>query len=141
MLDRLMEMIIPADEHSPGAHTAKVNLFADLMVATGSAGVKRQWRRGLQLMREESAHSSLQEAMAKSAMHERNLKTDLERFFGQLKDNDRQWMLHIGDWHPSRLAISRQYLPRFIPRLCSWNTKVESVGQLSLMRDKTHRPS
>jgi hypothetical protein len=33
LLDQLMEMIIPADDHSPGAHEAGTNLFADLMVA------------------------------------------------------------------------------------------------------------
>ena len=32
LLDRLMEMIIPADSHSPGAHAAETNLFDDLMV-------------------------------------------------------------------------------------------------------------
>ena len=35
LLDQLMEPIIPADSHSPGARAAKVSLFADLMVATG----------------------------------------------------------------------------------------------------------
>ena len=51
-LDRLMEMIIPADSHSPGAHATKTNLFADLMVATGDDSVKKQWRDGLRLMHE-----------------------------------------------------------------------------------------
>jgi len=85
MLDRLMEMIIPSDEHSPGAHAAKVNLFADMMVATSSDEVKRQWRHGLQLMRKAAAHSSLQEALAKSAAHEDHPSNELEHFFIQLK--------------------------------------------------------
>jgi hypothetical protein len=42
LLDQLMEMIIPADSHSPGAHSAKTNLFADLMVATSDDSVKKQ---------------------------------------------------------------------------------------------------
>ena len=85
MLDRLMEKIIPSDEHSPGAHAAKVNLFADKMVAASSDEVKRQWRHGLQLMHEAAAHSSLQESLAKSAAHEDHPSNELEHFFIQLK--------------------------------------------------------
>lgn len=85
MLDQLMEMIIPRDEHSPGAHAAEVNLFADLMVASSSDEVKRQWRDGLQLIREEAAHGSLQEALAKAAAHEDRPTNELEKFFIELK--------------------------------------------------------
>jgi hypothetical protein len=85
MLDQLMEMIIPNDEHSPGAHAAEVNLFADLIIATSSDEMKRLWRNGLQLMREEAAHSSLQEALSKSAAHEDHPNNELENFFVQLK--------------------------------------------------------
>ena len=42
LLDQLMEMIIPADDHSPGAHEAQTNLFADLMVAGSSDAVKKR---------------------------------------------------------------------------------------------------
>lgn len=85
MLDQLMEMIIPSDAHSPGAHAAKASLFADLMLASSSDEVKQQWRRGLQLIREEAARSSLQEALAKSAAHEDSPSSELEHFFTQLK--------------------------------------------------------
>ena len=54
LLDQLMEMIIPADDHSPGAHEARTNLFADLMVATSDNAVKKQWRDGIRLMREQA---------------------------------------------------------------------------------------
>ncbi len=85
LLDRLMEMIIPADSHSPGAHAAKTNLFADLMVATSDDSVKKQWQNGLRLIREEAARSSLAEALRKSAVNEGNPQTDLEQFFVLLK--------------------------------------------------------
>lgn len=85
LLDQLMEMILPADDHSPGAHAAQVNLFADLMVAAGGAVVQRQWREGLKQMREEAAKSSLAEALAKSAAREDHPASDLERFFAALK--------------------------------------------------------
>ena len=54
LLDQLMEMIIPADDHSPGAHEAKTNLFADLMVATSDNAVKKQWQDGIRLIREQA---------------------------------------------------------------------------------------
>lgn len=84
-LDHVMEMIIPADDHSPGAHAAQVSLFADLMVATSKGAVQEQWRNGLSLMRQETARSSLAEALAKSALHEGLPTTGLERFFAALK--------------------------------------------------------
>ena len=85
LLDQLMEMIIPADDHSPGAHEDGTNLFADLMVATSDAAVKKQWRDGIRLIREQAAGSSLAEALRKAATNEENPTTDLERFFVTLK--------------------------------------------------------
>jgi hypothetical protein len=85
LLDHLMEMIIPADDHSPGAHAAQTNLFADLMVATSDDPVKQQWRDGIRLMRAEAKGSSLAEALGKASANEENPKTDLERFFVMLK--------------------------------------------------------
>lgn len=86
LVDKLTEMIIPADEHSPGAHAAKVSLFADLMVATSDDAVKTEWRNGLQLMQKEAARSSLEAALAKAAQHEGDPQTDIERFFKALKE-------------------------------------------------------
>src|SRR5580698_5280468 len=85
LLDQLMEMIIPADDHSPGAHEARTNLFADLMVATGDPAVKKAWRDGIRLIREQAAGSSLAEALRRAAANEENPTTDLERFFVLLK--------------------------------------------------------
>ena len=85
LLDHLMEMIIPADNHSPGAHDARTNLFADLMVATGNDAVKKQWRDGIRLLRERAMGSSLAEALSRAAANEENPETDPERFFVLLK--------------------------------------------------------
>ena len=85
LLDQLMEMIIPADEHSPGAHVAQTNLFADLMVATSDQAVKKQWQDGIRLMREEANRSSLTEALQLAAANEENPTSALERFFVLLK--------------------------------------------------------
>jgi hypothetical protein len=85
LLDQLMEMIIPADDHSPGAHEVHTNLFADLMVASSSDAVKKHWQDGIHLIRGEAMGSSLAEALHKAAANEDNPQTDLQRFFVSLK--------------------------------------------------------
>jgi Gluconate 2-dehydrogenase subunit 3 len=101
LLDNLMEMIIPADEHSPGARAAQVSLFADLMVATSENHLKEVWRKGLQLMRDEAGRSSLQAALAKSAVNEGNPTNNLERFFSRLKE------MTINGYYTSAIGIHR----------------------------------
>ena len=100
LLDRVMDLIIPADDHSGGAHAANVSLFADRIVSTGSvvanvdlfAGQtvssdlqKSEWRKGLQLFQEEAAKSSIAEVLARASAGEAKPQTDLERFFVTLK--------------------------------------------------------
>ncbi len=100
LLDRVMEMIIPADGQSGGAHAAKVSLFADWMVSTGidvdnvdlfadhtvsRDGQKSDWRKGLQLFREEAEKSSFSEVLARASVGEAKPQSDLERFFVTLK--------------------------------------------------------
>jgi hypothetical protein len=100
-LDRLMEMIIPADSHSPGAHATKTNLFADLMVATSDDSVKKRWQDGLRLIHEEAARSSLAEALRKAAVNEGNPQTDLEQFFATLKQ------MTVEGYYTSETAINQ----------------------------------
>jgi hypothetical protein len=51
MVDELTEMIIPADDHSPGARAAKVAQYIDQLLAeTWEAELKQQWREGLKLI-------------------------------------------------------------------------------------------
>jgi hypothetical protein len=85
LLGQLMEKIIPADDHSPGAQEAQTNLFADLMVAGSSDDAKKQWRDGIRLIREEAVGSSLDEALRKAAANEDSPQSELERFFVSLK--------------------------------------------------------
>jgi len=86
LLDQLMEMIVPADGQSGGAHAAKVSLFADRMVSTGTESAKTAWRNGLQLFKEDAERSSLEAALARAAAGEANPQSSLERFFVTLKD-------------------------------------------------------
>jgi Gluconate 2-dehydrogenase subunit 3 len=85
LLDQLMEIIIPADDHSPGAHAAQTNLFADLMVAGSSESLKNQWRDGIRQIREQASGSSLADVLERAAANEENPKTDLDQFFVLLK--------------------------------------------------------
>jgi Gluconate 2-dehydrogenase subunit 3 len=99
LLDQLMEMIIPADSHSPGAQAAKTSLFADLMVATSDDGVKKQWRDGLRLIQAEATGSSLAGTLEKASGNEGNPTTDLERFFPLLKQ------MTINGYYTSSIGI------------------------------------
>jgi len=101
LLDQLMEMVIPADAHSPGAHGAQVSLFADLMVATSSDAIRKQWREGLKLIEEVAAQSSLAEALAKAAAHEEHPTTNLEHFFAALK------RMTVNGYYTSEIGIHR----------------------------------
>jgi Gluconate 2-dehydrogenase subunit 3 len=101
LLDRLMELIIPAGEHSPGARAARVSLFADLMIATSDDHQKKAWKTGLQLMRNEAAQTSLDQALAKSSVNEGNPGNELERFFGRLKE------MTVNGYYTSAIGIHR----------------------------------
>ena len=95
-LDRLCEIIIPADAQSPGASKAQVRFFIDVMVQFGDPQNQQRWRAGLAAV-EDAARSSYgkgfvecdakqQDAIvARMARNERAPTTELERFFGPLK--------------------------------------------------------
>jgi hypothetical protein len=101
LLDQLMELIIPADDHSPGAHEARTNLFADLMVATSDDAIKKQWQDGIRLIRAEATSSSLDEALRRAATNEENPTTDLERFFVSLKQ------MTVNGYYTSTIGIHK----------------------------------
>jgi hypothetical protein len=85
LTSRLMEIIIPADENSPGAKEARTAAFADLMLSTGPEDARKRWREGLGLFRVEAGRTSLEAAVAKAAQEEGQPGTDLGRFFVALK--------------------------------------------------------
>ena len=47
MLDSLTEVIIPSDDHSPGARAAKVARYIDVIAADATANTQERWRSGL----------------------------------------------------------------------------------------------
>jgi hypothetical protein len=101
LASRLMEIIIPADENSPGAKQARTAAFADLMLSTGSEGERKRWRRGLELFRVEAARTSPEAVVAKAAEEEENPRSDLGRFFISLK------RMTVDGYYTSEVGIHR----------------------------------
>jgi hypothetical protein len=98
LLDALTDLIIPTDDHSPGAHEAGVAPYIDRRVAEAfMAEDKDSWRKGLAAMNEFSqsicqcaflqANKKQQTSMlSKLAAQEKNPHTEAEKFFTQLKE-------------------------------------------------------
>ncbi|MBV9612472.1 MAG: gluconate 2-dehydrogenase subunit 3 family protein [Acidobacteriaceae bacterium] len=97
LLDALTELIIPTDEHSPGAHEAGVATYIDRSVAEAFVPEeKSSWRKGLRSIDELSNRtygssflkmSKEQQTalLAKIAAAEAKPSTEQEKFFTQLK--------------------------------------------------------
>lgn len=113
LLAQLTGMIIPADDHSPGAREAKVNLFIDVMVSHSGQGVQDQWSSGLKLVDAEALKRSgkpflecsaadQDRILATMAAGEAEPKTELERFFTRLK------LMTIDGYYTSAIGIHRE---------------------------------
>jgi len=95
-IDALAEVIIPADDHSPGATAAKVHEYIDDVVASSSDAVKKTWADGLTAM-DRMAHAEYGQEYARCArpqqtalmekisLNEEQPSTPEEKFFGVLK--------------------------------------------------------
>ena len=122
LLDQLMEMIIPADDHSPGAHAAQTNLFADLMVASSSGAIKKQWQDGIRLIREDAVGSSLAEALHRAAANERKPQNRSGSVLRVAETDDGQRLLHFRDGYTQRHGIHRQHVRRGLSGMYSSRT-------------------
>lgn len=97
LVDELSEMIIPTDDHSPGARAAKVAEYIDGRLAESfENGPREQWRAGLQLVDrlalETSGRIFMLAAVAerhavlgRMSQNETNPQRDEEKFFRELK--------------------------------------------------------
>lgn len=97
-LDTLTELIVPADDHSPGAHAAGVAAYIDRTVAEAFLPEdKTSWRKGLAAIDQQA--SSMYQAsfleinkdqqtklLHKIAAAEHDPKSEAEKFFTQLKE-------------------------------------------------------
>jgi hypothetical protein len=92
----LTEIIIPADEQSPGAQAAGVRFYIDTVLHYAAPDVQQHWRDGLAAV-EEEAHAQFgkdfpdlsaaqrDQLVAVMAEGEKSPKTEMERFFPVLK--------------------------------------------------------
>ncbi len=112
-LDRLSEILIPADDHSPGASAALVNRFLDVMVGEGSEAGQSIWRDGLIAVDAEAQQrfkrafracepAQQEEIVAVMAQNELSPSTDLERFFRTLK------RMTIDGYYTSQIGIHQE---------------------------------
>ena len=101
LLDRAMEAILPADEHSPGAHEAQTSLSADLIVSNSPDDVKQDWRAGLRLLASELKNSTLTEWLDRAAAKEHNPDSVLDLFFVKLKQ------MTVEGYYTSRIGIGQ----------------------------------
>ncbi len=97
LLDALTEVILPSDDHSPGAKAAKVARYIDVTVADGTRSLQRNWRSGLKAVAKltkkrfktefADCDASQQDAIvAEMSRNEDNPSNELERFFTIMKN-------------------------------------------------------
>jgi len=109
-IDALAEVIIPADDHSPGAKAAKVHEYIDEVVSSSPDTVKKLWADGLTAM-DRMAREAYGQAygrctgaeqtalMEKISGNEEHPSTPEEKFFVLLKD------AAIDGYYTSRIGI------------------------------------
>ena len=97
LVDELTEIIIPADDHSPGARAAKVAVYIDVRLAEAFDPKERgDWRKGLKLVDEQAKKKTGRNFLESSAddrvavlkeisKNEMNPKSPQEEFFVALK--------------------------------------------------------
>jgi hypothetical protein len=127
MLDELTELIIPTDEHSPGARAAGVAAYLDSQLAESiEEDHKRKWHEGLQrvdaLSHEIHGEPFMQASpdqrvavLARIAQNERKPQTPDERFFVELKSStaDAYYSSKIGI-HQEMEYKGNVLLPEFV---------------------------
>ncbi len=114
MVDELGELIIPTDEHSPGARAAKCADYIDARLAESpELETKQQWREGLKLVNQLSMEMHKQSFLKSSpgqrlalltriAANEANPQKPEEKFFVELKSR----MAHA--YYTSKIGIHQE---------------------------------
>jgi hypothetical protein len=109
LLDELTELVIPTDEHSPGAHAAGVAAFIDGRLAESlEPEWQALWRSGLEavegLAREHHQKPFLDGGRA-------GPQDSAGPFLPGAQAVDRARLLHLQDRHPPRPGVQGQRLP------------------------------
>ena len=108
----LTDLIIPADDRSPGAKEGGVPAFIDLMVSESPEETQALWREGIKAVDQKSQRDSAtsfrnatreqQTALLKEiSRNELQPRTDLERFFRRIKN------LTIDGYYTSEIGIHK----------------------------------
>lgn len=113
LISTISEIIIPTDDHSPGAIAAEVPAFADLMISESPAETKKLWTDGLAAVdaRSQSRHQTAftgataaqQTALlTEISKNEGSPKTIEERFFRAIKN------MTIDGYYTSKVGIHQE---------------------------------
>lgn len=113
LLDALTEVILPADDHSPGARAAKVARYIDVTVADDAPAAQARWRDGLQAVASlaesrfgrsfvECDAAQQDELVAEMARNEGSAETSVERFFALVKRST------INGYYTSQVGIHEE---------------------------------
>jgi hypothetical protein len=95
-VDTLAEIIIPADDQSPGAHAAGVPFYVDTVLLYSDAETKELWKNGLASIDEAARaqfdvpflqcnHQQREQLIATLAAEEKAPRKEAERFFVAMK--------------------------------------------------------
>jgi len=125
-VDVLSERLIPADDHSPGAHAARVADFIDLFVFDSPVAIKTAWNEGLVLLDQaarQQAGKAFRQAtpeqqialLTEMSRNEFDPKTPLEEFFREAKTRT------VQGYYTSKIGIhdelhykGNQFLQEFV---------------------------
>jgi hypothetical protein len=114
LVDELSELIVPTDDHSPGARAAKVADYIDARLAEAwDPAEKMAWRDGLKLVdrmaHERSGKTFMQSSgddriavLTRMAEHEGKPQRPDERFFAELKERV------VYAYYTSRIGIRQE---------------------------------
>ena len=125
-VDQLTELIIPTDEHSPGASAAKVAEFIDYLLSGADTDEKRRWRDGLADINRRTnsrwkknfvdcASDQQIALLTEIAAREQSPRAAVERFFVELKERTIQgyYTSEIGI-HQDLRYLGNRYLDEFV---------------------------
>src|SRR5580700_11388918 len=84
LIDQVAEMILPADDHSPGASTARVADYIDLVVVNSSAQTQALWRERIAAF-QSVPNATDQETFARLAAKADDPSTPAEHFFADMR--------------------------------------------------------
>ena len=113
LIATISELIIPTDDHSPGAIAAEVPAFTDLMVSESPAEVKKLWTDGLAAMDglsrtrhnlsfKQAAPAQQVAILTEISRNEMKPQTLEERFFKAIKN------MTIDGYYTSKIGIHQE---------------------------------